>query len=410
MSDTAGEASRAQKAPETTGTNVRVSPLPFQIAIPDLRNGALVSIQQASPRASMSALYHWPVITGLTHADAVAAVEYVIRACYAQALQSLAGTTVVTAEWRAKAIVVGAVRVGAAAAFKLTAADLSPSELVPAGMSFEGGRIGQSANGSTASARWTQAQSMDALTDTEWNVVASCIYMGMAIAPLQGVSLVMTGHHYIPPTYNIFAGLKRQAMGTASKPVTEWVSAMGENFDDMAFHKALHPVNPIFKRSLAKDNDVKMRLAASGHGSASIRLPAIPSEASGAKAVVALIQSASATAKIHGHVFTADTLVGLLVSLQHAADALAEADVSDKIVSWIATNSAGIALCAGIVSHVHEVSGTGTNTILRAYSVKRIMSDNPQSVSSGVVYARSALTKQRDAMAGGTFEDPAIAM
>lgn len=397
-------------APAVANSTTVVGPNPFQIAVPDLRNGALVNIQQAAPKASMSVLYHWPIITGATHADQIAIVEYLVRACYAQALTALSGGTVNAAEQKKKAIVLGGVRAGASAAFKLGASDLTQSELVSAGMTYSSGAIGQSAAGTTSSTRWTQASSMEGLSTTEWGVIATCVYMGMAVAPLQGVSLVMTGHHYIPPTYNLFMGLKRQALGTATKEVADWIGALGENFDDMAFHKALHPVSPLLKRQLAKDQSVKARLSASGHGSVAIRLPAVPSEASGGKAVIALLTSAASTAGVFGHQITASTGITLMLNLQNATDAAGEAAATDAIVKWIASNLHSIAFCGGIIQHVHEVSGVGKNTILAAYSIKRIMSDSPASVAAGTAYARAALGKIRDDMTSGKFADPAIAM
>jgi len=208
----------------------------------------------------------------------VDAVEHLIRAAYAQMVQTLGSTATPAqmAENRKKAIVLGAIRAGAAGAYKLTPQDMLQHEVVNSGMEYVANpeAIRQASQGTTSSARWTAAQSMAVLDPDEEGVVATCVYMGMAVPVLQGVSLVMTGHHYIPTTYNLFKGIKRQALGGVAQGIRTWIESMGESFDDMAFHKACHTISPTLKRSMSKNADVALRLRASGHGSAAIRLPA----------------------------------------------------------------------------------------------------------------------------------------
>lgn len=403
----------APASPPAPPANSQAMPaLPFAIAVPDLRNGALTNIQQAAPKASMSVLYHWPVMTGMVNENAIRCVEYIIRACYAQLASATGGTPspAVLADIRKKAIVLGAVRAGATAAFRLVAGDMTPSELVPSGMQISGDRVAQSANGTTSTARWTLAQAMEALTPSDCEAIGVVVYMGMAVPALQGVSLVMTGHHYIPPTYNLFAGIKRQALGSASAETRAWIESMGQDFDDMAFHKACHPIDPTLKREMAKKQDVAHRLRASGHGSAAIRLPAVPSEASGGKASIALARSAAATIKAMGHTIDYSVGVGLMMNLEAAASSASESAACDAVVAWVADNADTLAFCAGIVQQVHEVLGTGRNTILAAYSIKRIMADNPARVSDGIAYARAAAARTRSALESGTYVDPAISM
>jgi hypothetical protein len=249
---------------------------------------------------------------------------------------------------------------------------------------------------------------MDGVTPIEEGVISLCVYLGMATPVLQGVSLVMTGHHYIPTTYSLFKGLKKQGLGSATADTRAWVDGMGETFDDMAFHKACHPIAPLLKRALARDMDVAQRLRASGHGSAAIRLPAVPSEASGGKAVIALLKSAHDTFAQMGHTISWVTGAELMLALEHAAPGAPEAAACDAIIQWIADNSKHIAFCAGIVTQVHETTGTGRNTILAAYSIKRIIADNPAPVSRGVMYARAASARLRASMESGAYADPAL--
>jgi hypothetical protein len=410
---TTADTAAAPPAPPPMPTQA-IDALPFVVTVPNLRNGALVDIQQAAPKSAMSALYAWPVITALTFDHAISVVEYSIRASYAQYLHALgaAATAADQAEGRKRAIVLASVRAGAAAAYHITAADVTRSETVPAGMTYDPAarRIGQANTAGTATTRWGAAQSMAPLTTIEMGVVAACVYLGMGVPPLQGVSLVMTGHHYIPPTYSLFQGLKKQMLGSTTTEVKGWIEGMADTFNDIAFHKACHPIAPTLKRALAKDNDVAHRLKASGHGSVAIRLPALPSEASGGKAAIALLKSAQATVVQMGHTLSYSRGATLMAALESAAAGQAEATACDDVVNWIASSAAQLAFCAGIVQQVHETSGQGKNTILAAYSVKRIMADNPADVNRGVMYARAANARLRRAMEEGTFADPALAL
>jgi hypothetical protein len=403
-------AAQAQNLPPAPLQPTRIRPLNFSIAVPNLRNGAVQSIQHAAPKSSMSSLYHWPIIGGLQSADAVGTVEYMIRSCYTQLCHITGGqlTPAQEMEFRKKAVILGAIRAGAAGAYSLTRPDMTERELTTAGMTMAGDSIGQSATGTTAAGRWTVAQSMAALTNLEVEIIGVLVYIGMAVPVLQGVSLVMSGHHYIPPTYNLFKGIKRQALGGCSSEARNWIDGMGEVFDDMAFHKACHPISPTLKRSLSKSSEIAQRLKASGHGAAAIRLPAIPSEASGGKAAIALARSAASTMHQMGHTIDVSIGTGLMSRLEKAAEGQAEADACDAVVNWIADAGDKLAFCAGIVSHVHESTGTGTNTILAAYSVKRIMADNPAAVARGQVYARAAANLLRKQLEEGQFPDPNI--
>jgi len=380
----------------------------FLIAIPDLRNGALVNIQQAAPKAAMSGLYHWPVIGGLTHDRYIEAIDHVVRAIFAHGIRMLgAGIDEAAAtSFRKKALILGGVRVGAVSAYRLTRQDLVQSEVTASGMDYNlaTNSVGQRATGTTSAAAWTAARSMAPITSDEMDVIAACIYIGMAVPVLQGVSLVMTGHHYIPSTYNMFRGLKRQAVGQASIATRTWIEAMGEEFDDMAFHKATHSISFNLKRSLSKSTDTASRLKASGHGSAAIRLPAVPSEASGGKASIALLQSAEPTILQMGGKISYSQGLALLSDLDHAAEGQEESDACDKVVAWVAANTRILAFCAGITQQIHETSGTGRNTILAAYSIRRIMADSPAEVNRGIMYARAASSRMREAMEAGTYQ------
>jgi len=410
MSDTEAIPTGPPVAPAAVNAGDRIQTLDFVIHIPDLRNGSLDNIQQAAPKASVAREYKWPIIEDMPPSEAVTCVEYIIRGSYAALLSGATGTTTDADKLTAKrrAIVLGAIRAGAGASYQLTRQDMTITEMGLSGYKYNGGRMVSGAGNETATTRNGVAQSMAQLEPVEVEVVAALVYLGMAVPALQGVSLVMSGHHYLPTTRNIFTGQKKQALGLLKDAGRAWVEAMGEDFDDMAFHKACHPISPPVKRRLAKQAALAPRLIASGHGAAAIRVPAIPSDAQIGKTGLALLRGATATISSMGHTIGTLHGVSLLDKLEKAREGVEERDAVVDIQSWAAAHAASFAFCAGIVQAVHEASGTGRNTLLAAYSVKKIMSEHAAEVNRGVLYARAAAQKTREALADGSFADPKI--
>jgi hypothetical protein len=396
----------------------RVVPLGFTIHIPDLRNGAAETIQQAAPKASISSTYKWVAIEGMPHSAAVDSLEYLIRATYAQVLASLSGapTDAQRADAKRKAVVLASIRAGASAAYKIMPVDMNTMEATSSGYTYTQavnggpGNIARSNGGGTAGGKYTLAVGMEGLTPTEVAAAGVLVYLGMAVPVLQGVSLVSSGHHYLPTTKNIFAGMKRQALGLASEDARAYIDSMGEMFDDLAFHKACHPISPPQKRRWAKDSSIAMRLNLSGHGAAAVRLPALPSDAAVGKAGIALALAARPVLLGMGHTLSVEDGTALIVALERAAEGAAERAAVDAVKSWAAAHSSSLAFCAGIVQFVHEAGGSGRSTLLAAYSVKKLVSEHPTRVAEGAAYARVAAEKTREAMREGTFADPAIRM
>ena len=405
MAETAATTSNPQaNDPPVQGVDLRS--VRFEIVVPDLRNGSLANIQQAAVRSGMQALYYWPVITGLAPESAVDAAEHSFRA-HVVSLQSGWGDTRTDADEqtiRQWATVLAGVRAGAQAAWRIRVGDVTMKEVKSSGMEVDGGRVIMSASGSTSTAKWTAARSVPDMTDLEMGVLAMCVYLGMAVPILQGASLVATGHHYIPSTYQMFRGLKRQALGAVNKEVSTLVESMGERFDDLAFHKACHPISPDLKRELAIRPEVAHKLNASGHGSAAIRLPAIPSEATGGKAALALIKAAERVMNDMGDTISADEGYRRMRALEEADPGEMRASACNAVVEWVSSNERVLAMCAGIVQQIHDMSGTGKNTLLSAYSVQKIMRANPAEVSKGITYARAANTLTRDRMEKGEYK------
>lgn len=393
-------------------SNVNI--IAISLVVPNLRNGDASTITQAAPRASIASKFKWAHITGMTYADMVSHVDAVIRATYAQMLagSTVAVTDAIRAEARTDAIIVGAVRAAAAGAWQLTPADMNAEEVVGSGSTFTAGvngRLGSvTAGNGTAGGNYTVAAGMAAITGDEVAVINVLMYLGMAIPIMQGISLVLTGHHFLPTTKNHFAGMKRQALQIGGDVVRTWVEALGDRFDDMAFHKACHPINPPTKRAWAKNPEVAVRMVASGHTAAAIRIPALPSDAQGAKAAIAvMVKAAPVILGMEHHITWAAGSEAIKV-VERAAEGRAELDAVAAARAWMVAHASQIAFCIGIVQYLSDTSAGGRDTTLSAFSVRKLMTDYNADVSRGSTYARAYVTRMREAAESGRFPDPMI--
>jgi hypothetical protein len=401
-------------------------PIDIRVTVPDLRNGNVEDITQAAPRASIPVAYKWAHIQGLTHDAYVPMVEFVIRAQYAQVL-SEAGDAPSEADKSAaklKALVLGSIRAGAAAAFRLVPNDFNREEVAGTGSTYTAGTPAVAATDTTAaipaapaavattagtaSPKHGVATSMEAITAAEVDVINTLMYLGMSVPAMQGVSLTLTGHHFLPTTKNVFLGMKRQAIQAGGTAVTTWIEARADDFDDWAFHKACHPILPPLKRTWAKSADTGARLVASGHGAAAIRIPALPSDAQAGKAGIAVMVKASAVIRGMGHTISWADGETRVKAAERAKEGREERDAVDSIRAWYASHVDSIAFCAGIVRHLSESLGTTRESTLNAFSIRKAMSDGSASVSRGVVYCRAYLARVRDQADRGEFADPAI--
>jgi len=396
----------------TPPVNVNVTVLELTIAVPDLRNGDVQLITQAAPKASIASAYKWCHIEGMDTAWVKDVVDALIRAQFAQVLSAGAANpgAAEVKEARSKAIVLGAVRAGAAAAYRLLPADMNPTEVAGSGsrIAAVNGGWAVTAGAGTAAPKFAVAQSMEPLSAVEVKVVGTLMYLGMAIPVLQGISLVLTGHHYLPTTKNTFAGMKKQALQVGGSEVNAWVEALGDMFDDMAFHKACHPISPPRKRTWAKDSELAARLTASGHGAAAIRLPALPSDAQGGKAALAVIKKAAPVIQGMGHTVSWARCAELVRAVEVAPEGRDELDAVAAIRSWLDVNGAQVAFCAGIVQTLSEAGTGARETTLLAYSIRKILSEHAASSVKGNTYCRAHNTRMRTAAEKGEFADPVI--
>lgn len=404
----------------------------IRVVVPNLRNGDPAMIVQAAPRASIPAQYKWAHIRDMDPAGYVTYVDAVIRAQYAQVLTAAgaAATDAQRAEARLAGIVLGSIRAGAAAAFELRGADMNAEEMVGTGSAFTPAQAAQPAVGAvgdgdyvaavaardatvgtiagTQGGNHTVATAMEDLTADEVTVVNALIYLGMSVPAMQGASLTLSGHHFLPTTRNCFEGMLKQTRQAGGATVVAWIDARGESFYDWAFHKACHPVLPTLKRSWAKSPTTAERLVASGHGAAAIRIPTLPPDGQAGKAGLAVMRKASPVIRAMNHTITLADVEKLVHDAEVAAEGRDEKVAVDAIRAWFVAHTADVAFCAGIVQYLAESSGNTRESTLRAFSVKKAMADGSADLSRGITYCRAYLARMRDAAASGEFPDPAI--
>jgi hypothetical protein len=391
-----------------------VNAIPIRIRVPNLRNGNAEDIAQAAPRSSIASQYKWAHIAQMTWEHMVANVDAVIRAQYAQVLTGFAGgpNDAERTSARIAAIILGSIRAGAAAALQIGPADMNAEEIVGAGAVLTPGAAGEvgriTGGNGTAGGRYTVMMGMAALDADEIMVVNALLYLGMAVPVMQGISLVLTGHHYLPTTKNHFAGMKRQALQVSGATVQAWVDVMGDTFDDLAFHKACHPISPPTKRRWAKTPELAVRMTASGHTAAAIRIPALPSDAQGAKAALAVVMKAAPVIRGMGHTVTWEEGSRLLSVVEGAAEGRAELDAVAAARNWMAVHASPISFCIGVVQYLAESGGNAKETTLTAFSVKKLLSDNSAEVARGTTYARAYMSKLREQAMSGEYPDPML--
>jgi len=398
--------------PTTALPPVSADSVTVNIVVSNLRNGGIKDIVSASPRSSIPSEYKWVSIDGITAPDCPKYVNELIRATYARIMRTAGATPsdVQTKAARSAAIVLASVRAGAAAALQLTKADLAPAEITGSGTKLVNGTVVAEAGAATATASATRARTMEALTAAEGDAINTLMYMGMVVPVMQGLSLMQSGHHFLPTTRNLFAGMKKQALQAGTQATREWIESLGTTFDDLAFHKACHPILMSLKRGWAKQSEMASRLKLSGHGAVAIRLPGIPSEAHAGKAAMAVIVRAKPTILGFGHTCVTTTGERYIKDVELSAEGEEEMSTVAVLRSWYEAHKPSIAFCAGIVSAMRDAAGTGRDTTLNAYSIKKAISDHPTENASGVTYARAFLRRQRDAAERGEMADPKFSM
>lgn len=366
---------------------IPIAPMANLIAIPNIRNGALADITSAAPREYIPRSYRWSVVGGLPTAEMPAYVEVVCRAQFVTLCDGNYGAMDEPARVlaRRKAIVMGSIRAAVAAAYQLVENDMQATEVTSSPRAV-GGAVGArtlvDVPGSAVAAAAAWNGWVDA-TDAERTVMNALMYLGIGVPALQGFSLVRFGHHFLSTGGDApkkpWVALVKQVRASVPEAVHTWMDY--EWFQDVAFHKACHPISPATKQAWAKDPATKARLVTANLGSAAVRLPATPPDFEQAKAALSLLQKAKPS--LEGMSITIN-LAGLLAS----ADAVARADpgqpTRDAVaaaVHLVEAHAPRVAYAAGIVAKIHETGAP--SSLLTAFSIRRLVRENQESYDAG---------------------------
>lgn len=244
---------------------------PFRI-----RNGDPLQARSLLIRPTIPEDYRWSPIEGLPTEEAVANTDAFIRV----SMQQVSATPGLTPPQRRKvAICLGVSRAVTTQMYQVTENDLIPGERVePRLRQVRTGR-----GGLVPTARFATSEDLTAplqLSETETAVVAALATSSYGIVPLQGYSLLMTGHHYLSDagsqSRRAYQAVERQFwMG---QDVREWFSSDADLIRDALWHKSCHPMVMTLKQDMAMDEQVASMLKKAGAGSAAARLPAVESE------------------------------------------------------------------------------------------------------------------------------------
>jgi len=412
----------AQAAAAATAPAVNVIPIgdgfSTTFTVSDIRNGALESIVASVPSTAIPQEFYWVGVSDLPANRAVKFAEVIVRAHYAYIRRI--NSSIPEAKARETAIIVGGTRAGITAYWSVTTADLSPSELggriatyrAAAGTDPEGVTVTTTSGSTTTTAQQGDWTNWVALTSTERARVAYHILLGIAIIPGQGYSLVNTGHHFLSTAgKKARAGwdaIKKQFLQMVDAPTREWITGLGADWEDLAFHKAGHPVLMSLKISMASDPSMRDKIKRAGFGAAAVRLPAISPEFMKARVAQSMIMKASSILTAAGATIDTVALDNIVGRVVNETDAAARALLVEQSKGVVDRAGADLGIVAGIVQKVSEDLPTAQQTLTNSFTFRKIVAEYPAEVARGMMLARAVLSRQREAIERGTSSGVSI--
>jgi len=439
----------------------------------NLRNGNLAAILNMAPSQSMEGGNSWVQVRGARYEYAERLVQAFIWAQYGQLVTCSGGDLSESNKkvLRKKAIVLGSARACIYGTYRLEAGDFNRSEFTGSAVKFtkpktpeqvaaeraamvpnealadnlkdadlaarraavvpNAARVSFGNGDATNAARAQAERDFGALTPYEKKLAQFFAWIAAAVPPLQGVSLIHSGHHYIPPTYNLFEGILRQAEFKKPEDFADWTTGIEDKWKGWLFHDAAHPLDYDFKRKLAKDVGMKKRLEKSGQRAAAVRLPGLPADVQGLKAGLAVIKRAASDVLDIGITITTaegDSILDRLEGPAKEGDGIADPETGERVlqvdqmrnwdekeldaliaegVAWFSKNQSHIAMCAGVVQQRYTAASLraearlAPETTLKAKSVMKAISNNISSYNKGHTYAEIVARTQKERLERG---------
>jgi len=396
--------------------------------LPDLRNGPPDTITEVMPRGSIPAMYRWMGIRGLPADQWVSRLEVVARITYAYMRVQDPAMDIAAA--RDQAIALASIRVGAIAAFTLTGADLSADEVGPGVATYRApvtavaavgavGDVGYVApvaavpegvtlvwGGGTTAGATTAWNAWAPMTDLERAVATHHVILSMPILPTHGWSIVKCGHHFLSnPAQRMrsaWDGIKKQWMGKIPPSVATWVQGRIGWWEDVVFHKALHPVRMSLPVSFAQSTLVKERLVAVGWGAAAVRLPVTDPAFEIVKVAIALAAKTETVLTLMGGSVDVTRLQAYVNDVVAAADATIRNRLVNEAVLIVTTKAAQVAYLAGLYDALVTASYGPPPTLLNSIGLKKLVQDNPAGAAQGASIYRAFAARERKALEEGT--------
>lgn len=382
-----------------------------ELPTPSLRNGALGDMVAIVPSTAIPIQYHWNMIGGVPDDRVMAYTELNMRLQYAIISAGDAGMS--ADKRRSQAIILGAMRTGLRIYWKIMVADLSPGEVGRAYVSYraaapnatppvqEGVNVTWgTATATTAGAAWAGWDDLSAL---EREVAEAFILLSVAALPTSGWSIVKTGHHFLSQAGQSaragYTAVKKQWFTKMSAAVAAWVRQREEYWEDIAFHKACHPVLMSVAVALASDRNTKLKLESVDFGAAAVRLPATAPQLEYAKMVLALLIKVGGVLTAAGATIDTRALYSEITAVYESADPVERSKHVAAATIMAHSCDASLAVAAGILLHITEASTP--STIASSHGFKRLIEDFPAAVTKGSTLSRSLAARERQAIAEG---------
>lgn len=399
---------------------------PFRI-----RNGDPLQARSLLIRPTIPEAYRWSPIDGLPLDTAVENTDAYIRV----ATQQLSSATGLTPQQRRKAaLCLGVSRAITTQMYRVEDSDLIPGERVEPRLRYTskgGGRI-IPVDKYSKDASLTSALE---LNEDEKGVIAALATSSYGIVPLQGYSLLMTGHHYLsdPGTQSRRAYQAVERQFWMSQGVRDWFSSDADLIRDVLWHKSCHPLVMTLKQDMAMDEQVASMLKKTGAGSAAARLPAVESEMRAANSYRTLLIAVRQPYEILGGEVKLDRLDEAMTAVRlyprsgGTTVATPAAALPGSIPAWVtnrekalehleqmmARNMDQVAYAYGFYCTMLDATSAfgseqRSDTLRSSFSLAKLKSQCVASYNAGVIGYGDYQARRQASRQAGAFEMPVV--
>lgn len=262
--------------------------MPYVENVPvfNIRNGTPEEACSLLVRPAIPECFHWCPIENMPPESAIKYVKAYIDVANTQ----LAVNNAWNADrLRKTAIAIGVSRAVATAYYRIATTDLTPGETAPPMLRFVPATGGE--NGTPERLEKCDNTTVEpvvpytlipvtAYTNGENDQISKLIQFTVGTVPLQGHSLLVSGHHYLSEgasqSRKGYAAVEKQFM--LSTEIRTFLETHTAEIQDALWHKACHPILPSIKLEMAASESVRAMVIKAGNGAAATRLPAIEAE------------------------------------------------------------------------------------------------------------------------------------